>query len=78
MCWRLELGKCQEMEAQSSHSAPVQSVAGPQQHSTVGPRADQQPMGADDRGPVAPPALLRTHDGSCGFVKLWLGRVLVW
>lgn len=37
MCWRLELGKCQEMEAQSSHSAPVQSVAGPQQHSTVGP-----------------------------------------
>jgi len=77
-CWRLKLGKCQEMEAQSSHSVPVQRVTGPQQHSTVGPRAEQEPVGADGRRPVAPPALLRTRDGNCGFVKPWLGCVLVW
>lgn len=77
-CWRLKLGKCQEMEAQSSHSVPVQRVTGPQQHSTVGPRAEQEPVGADGRRPVAPPALLRTRNGNCGFVKPWLGCVLVW
>lgn len=43
-CWRLELGKCQEMEAQSSRSVPGQGVTEPQQHSTAGPQADQELM----------------------------------
>lgn len=79
-CWRVEVGKCLEMENRSS-SAPVpvqqEGVVGPQGPPTAQHRGAQRWPGAAERELTAEGPWHR-RGGSCGLAELRSGCALAW